>query len=244
MKQFMEISKLGKLNVDVVLFESYYPILFTCLNDNKDLFLCVCCQSNKEGRKWLITKTTPQIVIRILKNQVTVRDAFLMFPEVQITVFDDSKQTLIKEHNKLDWDEEKSISLPDKGEFLDAEDGEFDDEIAYFTSLDCNDYQAISCERKINLSNEQIRKNKNFMNEFDLVNIYYNENSFCLENSEIYTEKVKKEMQKLIFDQHSVICINYNEKYEEVEKKNSKASVEFEEYTKVESCIKEISKAA
>ena len=68
MKPFMKIDKLGELRIDVVLFESYYPILFTCLNENNDLFLCVCCQSNKEGRKWLITKTTPNIVVKVLKD--------------------------------------------------------------------------------------------------------------------------------------------------------------------------------
>ena len=243
MKPFMKIDKLGELRIDVVLFESYYPILFTCLNENNDLFLCVCCQSNKEGRKWLITKTTPNIVVKVLKNQLTVREAFLMFPQIQFTIFDDAQKVLINEKNELDWDEEKSISLPDKGEFLDAEEGEFDDEILYYESLNCNNYHTIFNEIKINLSNKQIQMGKNFIEKLDISNVYYKEIDLCLKSSEIYNE-VKKEMQKIIFNQCKNICLSYNGKYEEMKKRVSKESLAFGEYTRVEDCIKEIPEAA
>ena len=39
MKEFIKLEKYGHLYIDKVLFESYFPIIFTCVNDNKDIFI-------------------------------------------------------------------------------------------------------------------------------------------------------------------------------------------------------------
>ncbi len=51
MQEFIKIDKLGTLQIDKILFESHYPILFTCVNEINELFLCTCCHANKEGKK-------------------------------------------------------------------------------------------------------------------------------------------------------------------------------------------------
>lgn len=243
MKPFVKLDRLGQLKIDVVLFESYYPILFTCLNENKDLFLCVCCQSNKKGRKWLITKTTPNIVVRVLKNELTVREAFLMFPQVQITVFDNAEEILVDEHNELDWDNGNSVCLPDKGEFLDAEEGEFDEEILYYESLDFNNYHAAYDEIKAALSEEQIEMGKFVVEKFDISTVYCRELDFSFMNSEI-CKKIKKEVPKIVFGQHENNSISYHEEYKEKEKRALKENLMLKECTTMEKCIKEISEAA
>lgn len=144
MKDFMTIDGLGSLKIDVVLFESYYPILFTCINEKKESFLCVCCQSNSQGRRWMITKTTPKVVIKMLNNKIMLRKAFLEFPKIQITVLEQGGSISIIKNDEAEWDYDSSKSLPDKDEYMDSEEGEFEEEISYYKSLMQVDYSSLS----------------------------------------------------------------------------------------------------
>lgn len=126
-----ELKKYGELKIDNVLFEANYPVLFTCVNENDVLFLVVCCQNNAEKTKWLITKTTEEIVIDMLKDGISIREAFLKNPECQVTV-QDAEELVVKEHDADDWGE-NSIYLPKVGEFINAAPGEIDEEIEYYS---------------------------------------------------------------------------------------------------------------
>ena len=46
MNEFVNTDKYGKLYIDRILFESGFPIIFTCKNDFNEIFICVCCQNN------------------------------------------------------------------------------------------------------------------------------------------------------------------------------------------------------
>ena len=137
MSNLFSIPKLGNLQLDKVFFETYYPILFTCLNEKKELFLCVCCRANHEGKKWLITKTKPHVVIAMLKNEITIRNAMIMYEDVRVTIIDKGigEEVTVAWYNEQDWDIENSVSLPAAGEFLDAEDEEYEEELAYFYEM-------------------------------------------------------------------------------------------------------------
>lgn len=87
MDEFVIVPKLGMLRYDKIFFETYYPVLFTCRDNENNLFLCVCCQCNKDGKKWLLSKTTPDIIIKILKNKTTMREAFLVFKDVRLSIY-------------------------------------------------------------------------------------------------------------------------------------------------------------
>ena len=39
MRKFVKTEKYGTLYVDRILFESYYPVLFSCKNDRNDVLL-------------------------------------------------------------------------------------------------------------------------------------------------------------------------------------------------------------
>ncbi len=133
---FIEIDGLGNLKFDKVLFEANYPILFICKNEKKQLFLCSCCRNNGDERKWIITKTVPSTIVKILKDEITLREAFLEFKDIQysITMMYNNSNTVIEKNNINDWHEEYSIFLPDKDEYMDVEEGEFDDEIEHYSS--------------------------------------------------------------------------------------------------------------
>jgi len=140
MKKFIELEKYGKLYVDKVLFETYFPVIFTCLNDNKDVFICVCCQNNEKGCKWLVGKTNGISIMKMLQNQMTIRQLLLDFSSERITVdYKNNKYTIA--YNNSDWNEESKY-LPKADSYMYAEEGEFEEEINYFSSIDRIHYNA------------------------------------------------------------------------------------------------------
>lgn len=133
MKNFITLDKYGELYIDKILFETYFPIIFTCKNENNDIFACVCCQSNEQGCKWLVGKTTGLNIVRMLQNVITIRQLLMDCCTEKISV-DYKNQEYAIAYNNSDWDE-GSDYLPKKDSYIDAEEGEFDDEIAYFQSI-------------------------------------------------------------------------------------------------------------
>ena len=109
MKEFVAVKGYGKLFIDKVIFESYFPIIFTCVNDKKELFLCVCCQNNENGCKWLVGKTNNYKIISMLQDKITIRD-LLLKSEGRITV-DYINNKYIVSFDNSDWKED-SIFLP------------------------------------------------------------------------------------------------------------------------------------
>jgi len=140
MKEFIKVDKYGQLYIDKILFESYFPIIFTCINDNKDIFICVCCQNNEKGCKWLLGKTDGISVVSMLQDEMTIRQLLLEHSSGKISV-DYAKNTgYVVSYNNLDWDVNSSY-LPKEDSYMYAEEGEFQDEINYFSSLnDCLPY--------------------------------------------------------------------------------------------------------
>ncbi len=134
MKEFIDLDKYGQLYMDKVLFESYFPVIFTCINDNKDIFIGVCCQNNEKGCKWMLGKTDGISMIKMLRDESTIRQLLLECSSGKISVDYVDHRYSIAYHN-LDWDEE-SLYLPKEDSYMYAENGEFEEEIAYFASLD------------------------------------------------------------------------------------------------------------
>lgn len=212
MKTFIKIDGIGELKIDRIFFESYYPILFTCSNEKEELFLCVCCQANADGKKWLITKTDGETIVCILKNEITVRKAFLKYPQLQITVFDDNSNDLsIIRGDDKDWNNDTSEALPEKGEYLDAEDGEFAEEIAYYKAKEKISYGAVCVDMQV--GDCLIEPCENY-DEYVVLNAYYTE----LNNIDIYKKIVSREIDVAV---EKVIKhkIRYDEKAEMLSEK-------------------------
>lgn len=134
MKEFVKLDKYGQLYIDKVLFESYYPIIFTCVNDEKDIFIGVCCQNNEKGCKWLLGKTNGISIVRMLQDEITIRRLLLECSSEKISV-DYMENRYVVAYNNSDWDE-NSRYLPKEDSYMYAEDGEFEDEISYFSSFE------------------------------------------------------------------------------------------------------------
>lgn len=138
MKRFYKIPKYGILNIDKIFFESYFPIIFTCINKSNQLFFVVCCKNNQDGCKWLICKTEPEKIVQLLKNKITVRNVLLESSE---------RFSLNYIHNEYIFDDtaadfnENSIYLPKKDSFMYPDEGEFDKEIIYYSSKQFIEYK-------------------------------------------------------------------------------------------------------
>jgi len=128
---FVYIEKYGQLRIDKIFFEADYPILFTCINSSNELFICVCCQSNRNGRKWLLSTTNTSSIIKLLENRIPMRQIFIENPDCRITISEYNGTVNIIFDNEADW-ADNSIFLPKQGEFLNPDPQEFDEEIRYY----------------------------------------------------------------------------------------------------------------
>lgn len=133
-KIFRKIPDFQKVILDTILFESKYPVLFTCKN-GKDIYLFICYLVNSEKIKWIGTRTTYDNLIDLLENKITIRAAFLNVTNNKIMIGYDGKE--------VEYELIKSSEIPDKilptvGEYIDAEEGEYEEEIAEFQKRNKN----------------------------------------------------------------------------------------------------------
>ena len=127
-KIFRKIPDFQKVILDTILFESKYPVLFTCKND-KDIYLFICYYVNSEKIKWIGTRTTYDNLIDLLENKITIRDAFFNVTNNKIMIEYDGKE--------VEYESKKFSEIPDEilltvGEYMDAKEGEYEEEIAEF----------------------------------------------------------------------------------------------------------------
>lgn len=64
------------LYMDLILVEFRQPILFTCLDERNRMYLVTCFRADAQEKDWLITETTPEQIIDLLTNTLTIRNAF------------------------------------------------------------------------------------------------------------------------------------------------------------------------
>jgi hypothetical protein len=140
---FLENENIGTLDYDKVLIENNEPILFTCLSDKNELLLGTLCSVDKNEKKWLLTKTTPEIIVKILKDEISLRDAFIYFTDLQLSISDNSESIEVSFNEKADWDDKTSIYLPDADEFMEVEVGEFAEELEYYGNLVLENIQLV-----------------------------------------------------------------------------------------------------
>lgn len=120
---FSDIPGVGCLDIDYIFFEAECPILFTCRDLEENLYLCICCDIRDEQR-WIISPTTADKLIKLIKNKISLFDAFHSdFVFVAVWKKDYQKEKI----EKRNFNDINLQDIPDKEEFLDAEDGEYND---------------------------------------------------------------------------------------------------------------------
>lgn len=128
---FRKIPEFDNIKIDTILFESKYPVLFTCKNNN-DIYMFICCLVNSTKIEWIGTKTSYENLIELLQNTITIRDAFLNVTDEKIIIEYNGENTSFQLIDKLNIPE---YLLPTEGEYMDAEDDEYSEEIQIFTNM-------------------------------------------------------------------------------------------------------------
>lgn len=118
-----------ELRLDLVLVEFRHPILFTCLDESGTMYLATCFRADAQERCWLIAETTPQEVIALLRNRISIREAF---PSGKAAVYY-AEQTLGKKTpvvKRCRAEEVPETCFPTSGMFMDGDEEEFQEELA------------------------------------------------------------------------------------------------------------------
>ena len=127
-KIFRKIPIFRDIKIDKILFESSYPILFTCI-ENINIYLFICCVNNSDETKWVGTKTSYPNLIELLTNEITIRDAFANVTDKKFLI---TKKVTGVNFNEVDFKDLPQDLLPTAGEFLETESGELEEEILCF----------------------------------------------------------------------------------------------------------------
>lgn len=128
MKKFLRINN-HDLTIDLILADYQYPILFTCTDEENNMYITTCFYVGAEKQQYLVAETSPSTIKELLTNKRTIRD---VFPNNGGSVF------LVTFHKGADdptieksmISEIDSHCLPTAGIYMDAEKEEFSDELA------------------------------------------------------------------------------------------------------------------
>lgn len=118
---------LPKLYIDMVFVEEKSPILFTCIDEFDDMYLCSCHRSDSEKKEWIIVRTPPENVLDLLTDRITIQSAIISCEDIYIATLSNGIPAPQISRTKID-----KISpdiLPTAGYYMEADDHEFDDEI-------------------------------------------------------------------------------------------------------------------
>lgn len=195
--RFAVLPEYGQLYIDKILFQAGYPVLFTCVDTTRDLFICVCCQNNTQGVKWLVSRTKPTEIVKLLKNEITIRDIFTNEPIDRFSINSIGNEMKVVKSDSNDWSED-SIFLPKANEYMDAEPEEFEEEIRYYGQYDLK--YTSSNERSVSiLTASDVSCNimqtlvEELLGSVDLEAILFGEvEKILVETERVYLEKTQK----------------------------------------------------
>lgn len=122
-----QTNELPTLYMDMVFAESVRPILFTCIDEDGLLYICSCCYAAGDMCVWIVADTTLDEVISLLSDQCEIWDMFGAKESLAVvTKYSAAERPEIQ---SLALQDVPAEFLPTKGYGMDAEDGEFEEEL-------------------------------------------------------------------------------------------------------------------
>ena len=144
LREFLaESESLPELYMDMVLVEARRPILFVCKDRDEEVYIVSCHCSNGEKSEWLIQKTTHAKLIELLTDKITVRDIFVKgYDDLFVaTLCAGQKKATVFRRNLQDIEDRV---LPTAGFYMEAEDGEFEEELEILQAAQKASYEFTS----------------------------------------------------------------------------------------------------
>lgn len=112
---FDNVVQVGKLYLEHIFYElESEPILFSCVDERKNIYLCLCCEI-RYGQRWIITKCGITRLKALIKEEIDIASAFLITPNI-ITIDRDShghESSCIIKNDKID-----RLDLPKEGTYI------------------------------------------------------------------------------------------------------------------------------
>lgn len=85
---FDNVTQIGNLYLECVFFEfESEPILFTCVDDDKKLYFCLCSEI-RYGQKWIIMECSVAKIKALIEKRIDIANAFLSEPYVTMVDMD------------------------------------------------------------------------------------------------------------------------------------------------------------
>ena len=142
---FDKVIQIGRLYLDYIFYEfESEPILFSCMDDEKKLYLCLCSEI-RYVQKWIVTKCDLHTLKALIDETMDIASAFLLKDEIIIIDMDlqgNEKSYVIKS------DEIDRLDLPKDGIYI--KDNK-EDARNYLWSKECKRlYEKIKIEIDIN----------------------------------------------------------------------------------------------
>lgn len=190
-----------ELYEDQVLLDYIYPVLFTCVDDFDNMYISVCYDADISKTCWLLAKVKPVQVIDLLENKITIREMFEcddLWNICKLSHSSEKNVEKIKDYKTFD-----SKAFPAKGEYMDADEGEFSEEIEIF-------------KNRIPLSNYEIKQEKYFTHSFSRINISLRKNPIWQNIGATYKFQKDNKEEYLCALESSLFCYTLkNVKYKD-----------------------------
>lgn len=108
---FTNIPNIGDLDIEQVLVEDDFPIFFTLISKTQKRYICVCCEIYEEQR-WIISPISKDILIKLLKDEITIHDAFITQDIEKCIIAHWSKENPVLRYDLVDTCDVPKDDLP------------------------------------------------------------------------------------------------------------------------------------
>lgn len=124
---FKNVPGFGDLKMEQVIVDYVYPLLSVLKDSSGRRYLCMCFDT-RGAQKWLVTPISNDVLTALLKNEVTLSSPFEDPRTLKMRIVMDyhTRQELFQGLTAKQIPKEE---LPEPGEYLDAEPGEWADYI-------------------------------------------------------------------------------------------------------------------
>lgn len=112
---FENVIEIGNLYLEHIFYEfESEPILFTCADEKKKLYLCLCSDI-RYGQRWIIAECSISTLKAVIEEKIDIASAFLKVPSVIVIDMDlkGIENSHIIESDKID-----RLDLPKEGTYI------------------------------------------------------------------------------------------------------------------------------
>lgn len=121
---FDNVTSIGKLYLEHVFYEfEAEPILFSCVDEMKKLYLCLCTEIRFQ-QKWIIAQCGVSTLKALIDEDIDIASAFLITPEFVIVTMDlqGKESSGVINRNQID-----RLDLPKEGTYIKCDKGKAKD---------------------------------------------------------------------------------------------------------------------